>query len=91
MALISPASAQMMTRDQCYAFANAIPEVILSLNKMGNVLTNVNWDLINNKSSGQAKSSADSAQHTQREPSAAIKKYTNTLENFSYQMQVCAR
>jgi hypothetical protein len=91
MALISPASAQMMTRDQCYAFANAIPEVILSLNKMGNVLTNVNLDLINNKLSCRAKSSADSAQHAQRKLSAALRKYTSTLENFNYQMQVCAR
>jgi hypothetical protein len=89
--LISPASAQLMTRDECYALANAMPAAIVSLNKVNQVFSTINWELINRRLSGQPRSAADIAQRAQSELSAALKQYTTALEDFNYQMQVCAR
>lgn len=85
----SPAAA--VTREDCSTVANTLPETIVNLNKMQSVFAGMDWGRVSSFLVGPQRAQAEAVRRAQGEFTAAAKKYAVALEDFNYQMQLCAR
>jgi hypothetical protein len=91
--ILPTAKAQQFTKADCATLGNGVPSMISTFDNLSKstAAVAVTFAMYGNRFSPDAKKAADAVIKTAGDLSAELKNYKEALQDFSYQMQLCAR